>query len=340
MDKILQDENIIQTQKTVDWMVNNTKVSVFDPIDFSGYQRKIDDRHCEKIVNYLNSSFYLPVAIICACDGSYYDDKELRIVDGQHRVQAFKRMKEENSHRYEEIREMEVPVIVLEDVPLEREIETFITINKTSKKVDTSLAYVLKNKINKGHLEEMSTSKAEYLAVEVAQEINQGDCIEWNNKILFEGNPKNTDQYISLNAFVKATRVLISTMAKKSIINLQWGDQCEVEHTIKASAGIVCWIWKQIYIKWPELKKGDSCNREILQGAIGYTAISRMIVQLIRDDDYVTTENLYEKIELWIDRLDVDYKKWQKGGEYSKYTSGSGYKLVADELISSIRYRY
>ena len=128
MDKIAQDEKIIQTQKTVDWMVNNTKVSVFDPIDFSGYQRKIDDRHCEKIVSYLNSSFYLPVAIICACDGNYNDDKELRIVDGQHRVQAFKRMKVENSHRYEEIREMEVPVIVLEDVPLEREIETFIHI--------------------------------------------------------------------------------------------------------------------------------------------------------------------------------------------------------------------
>ena len=79
----------------------------------------------------------------------------------------------------------------------------------------------------------------------------------------------------------------------------------------------------------------DGILKQILE-----SAISRMIVQLIRDDDYVTTENLYEKIELWIDRLDVDYKKWQKGGEYSKYTSGSGYKLVADELISSIRYRY
>ena len=47
MERILQDDSrIIQTKKTVDWLVNNTSVNVFNPITFEGYQRSIDEKHC------------------------------------------------------------------------------------------------------------------------------------------------------------------------------------------------------------------------------------------------------------------------------------------------------
>lgn len=55
MTEIKQDSNIklIQTKKTVDWLINHTEVRVFDPVKFSGYQRKIDLKHRAKIVNFL-----------------------------------------------------------------------------------------------------------------------------------------------------------------------------------------------------------------------------------------------------------------------------------------------
>ena len=57
MINISQNKNIdlIGTKKTVDWLVNNTIVSVFNPINFTGYQRQIDNNHCKKIVEYLES---------------------------------------------------------------------------------------------------------------------------------------------------------------------------------------------------------------------------------------------------------------------------------------------
>ena len=60
------DIKLYATKKTVEWLVNNTKVSLFDPVNFTGYQRKISDSHCEKIVEFLcENDFFLPTAIIC-----------------------------------------------------------------------------------------------------------------------------------------------------------------------------------------------------------------------------------------------------------------------------------
>jgi len=203
------EANFLHTTKTVDWLTYSTYVSVFDPIKFRGYQREINENHCKKIVKYLENNFYLPTPIICACDGIYNDETPLRIVDGQHRVHAFKQLKEKNNIRYENVKDYEISVIVMENVDEELEIDTFITINKTSKRVDTSLAYVLKNKINfDKKSEDLNIPKLDYLAVELAVKFIENNY--WENRISFTGPPSNKGpETISLNAFVKATRRLI-----------------------------------------------------------------------------------------------------------------------------------
>ena len=55
-----EDKKLVQTTKTVDWLVNNTHVFVFDPVEFKGYQRDININHCSKIVKFLQNNFYLP----------------------------------------------------------------------------------------------------------------------------------------------------------------------------------------------------------------------------------------------------------------------------------------
>ena len=65
MNKLYQgDSSIIQTKKTVDWLINNTRVKVFNPMTFEGYQRNIDEKHCDQIVSYLSEEFFLPTSII------------------------------------------------------------------------------------------------------------------------------------------------------------------------------------------------------------------------------------------------------------------------------------
>ena len=144
---IQQDGNLlIITSKSIEWLTHHTEVSIFDPVHFDGYQRQIDGDHCLKIVNYLQTSCFLPSAIICACE-KYDEDVNLRIVDGQHRIAAFKLLAEKSPERYNLIKYQEIPVVVMVGVPLTTEIQTFITLNKTTQQDDPPLPYYSKNKI-------------------------------------------------------------------------------------------------------------------------------------------------------------------------------------------------
>lgn len=328
---------IIVTTKTIEWLIHNTSVSVFDPVRFEGYQRQIDENHCLRIVSYLKGASFLPSSIICACE-EYSDEMPLRIVDGQHRVRAFMILAEKEPVRYAEINKIEIPVVVLVGVPIETEIQTFITINKTSKKVDTSLAFVLKNKLSKGN-SDMVMSRAEYVAVEVAQRLNEREEEKlWANRILYEGNVKKSNCYISLNAFVKANRVFINTLNQIGYINLNWNQETkqeEVQHIVEEATDLILFIWKIVYQRWPELVESTFEEKQILQGSIGYTAITRMLVKLIKGKSIKAIE-LKEFIFRTILSIKVSYVQWTKDGTFSSYSSESGFKIVSETLINSI----
>lgn len=323
--------SIIQTAKSIGWLVNRTYVNVFNPITFEGYQRQIDEKHSDGIVSYLETNTLLPTSIICAIDNEYTDDSILRIVDGQHRVHAFKSLKEKNPDRYQEIKDVLIPVIILENVELSTEIDTFITINKTSKKVDTSLALVLKNKINID-ISDISVPKKDYLSVELAIRLNSSTSKSiWSDKILFEGNVKNTPQTISLNAFVKANRILISALVKKHYIYLDWKCVEDIDEILNYLERIENLIWDAVEQKWPLLFIDESSKNDIIQGAIGYTSITRYIAFCINNVDSFNEGDIYQ----WIFSICVDTSEWLPGNRYSKYTSVSGYNYIANELYDS-----
>lgn len=327
-----QAEAIVEDKKTIEWLVDNTEVSVFNPVTLEGYQRKISDSHCQKIVDYLENNIFMPVAIICACDETYTESMKLRIVDGQHRVNAFKIIKNNNPSRYEEIKKAEMPVIVLEKVSKAKEIETFITINKTSKKVDTSLAYILKNKLAGNNPEAIET-KVEYLAVMAAIELNEDSESLWFNKIIYEGLPKEfPDKYITINAFVGASKPFINILIRKKVITTDWKTAEDADKAVNAVKDEISTVWRIVRDKWADLKEDDL---KVLHSAIGFTAINRVTVELLKESK---SENTIESlISDGIGRITIGCEKWKSGGEYSKYSSAAGHRLIANELISSMK---
>ena len=332
-----EDHQLVLTTKTIGWLAQNTTVSEFDPVAFTGYQRKIDEKHCLKIVSYLKTSCFLPSAIICACD-DFSDQAQLRIVDGQHRVHAFKMLANQDPARYAAITDMAIPVVVMVNVPQEVEINTFITINKTSKKVDTSLAYVLKNKLSKGE-GDMVMPRAEYIAVEVAVKLNESEDNKlWSNRILYEGAIKNSNCYISLNAFVRATRVLVNTLNQMGFIDLRWNAQTkqeEVEQITIKTKELIQDIWETVYIRWPELIDASFEEKQVLQGSIGYTAITKTLVKMIKEEG-ILGDKIKSFIKNTILSFGVSYQQWTKKGTFSSYSSEAGYRLVSDSLIKSL----
>lgn len=340
MIKISQNPKIslLHTTKTVDWLINNTSVSVFDPIMFQGYQRQIDSNHCNKIVEYLKNDFFLPSSIICALDEYFDSNKKLRIVDGQHRIQAFRILSSEFKTRYNEIKDFEISVIVMEKVDEKIEIDTFITINKTSKKVDTSLAYVLKNKLNENYnSKDITISKREYISVELAYLINTDDSnFFWNNKILFEGNPKNSTEFISLNAFVKSTRSFLLALERKNLISIEWSKKEDISDLILVLNDLFSFIWTQINYKWPDLFYGNLEKRNIIQGAIGYTSINKFITENLKNIDRpIDMESFKNYISIWINSINIPSQFWEPGNKFSHFSSESGYKIVVNELLKT-----
>lgn len=335
---INQNVKLALTKKTIEWLVEHTTVSVFNPIDFSGYQRQIDENHCQDIVKYLKSdTFLLPTAIICACD-RFSEDVALRIVDGQHRVKAFEMLREQDYMRFSQIKGIELPVIVLYEVPESIEIETFIKINKTSKKVDTSLAYVLKSKLtNPSDPDHFAMSKAEYLSVEAAQLLKSESRFElWCDKILFEGDVKKTDAFISLNSFVKTTRILVNVLKQAGVVNVNWENESEVKEAVDIVAELIDYIWKIVYLKWNFMYSASLDDRKILQGSIGYSAINRLVIRLLKEKSVFGLEEVRNIIRANILSISIDGTNWKKNGVYSKYSSEAGIRIIANDLYDSI----
>lgn len=333
---------LIETKKSVDWLINNTKVAIFDPISFKGYQRHIDERHCDKIVKFLENDFFLPTPIICSTDTEFSDDdSSLRVVDGQHRIHALKMIKRDNYKRYSEIEELEIPVIVMACVDEKLEIETFININKTAKKVDTSLALVLQNKINRSATgsNDLTIPRAEFLAVELARLLNDAHDNRniWNDKILYEGQTKNTSQLITLRAFAKSARSMLNLLGRSHIISLDWDSQNEMQDCEDECYKFTMDIWSTIASRWPELFKNPDTieERRIIQGPIGFSSVNIVIKRLIKERQIKDFTTLIEDFSKLIRSAKIDYQQWLPGNYFSKYSSESGYNIVADEFFAS-----
>lgn len=331
---------IIHDVKTVSWLVDNTNVRTFDNISFTGYQREVNETHVLNIVDYLKKpGFYLPTSIICASAEEVTESTRLNIVDGQHRVEAFKKLRDTDNKKYLAIKDYEISVIILEKPSEELEVETFITINKTSRKVDTSLAYILKNKINKSstNSEDLTVAKKEFLAVELALQINLDKESLWNNKIMLEGNPtKNSYETISLNSFVRSTRVLISNLEKCGIVKIDWKNNDELRDITEKLKDIYLNIWNEIRFRWPSLFVSENTNNTILQGSIGVSSINKYIVlQLKSLDGKCDFEYFNTLVGKWIRNINIDEDLWYKGNHFSKFSSESGFNIIAKMILDS-----
>lgn len=334
--------SLVQTTKTVSWLVDNTRVAVFDPVTFDGYQRKINDKHCDAIVEYLSSGeLFLPTSIICATDKPYDDSSQLRIVDGQHRVEAFTRLKKQNPIAFEKISANEISVVVLENADLRTEIETFITINKTPRKVDTSLALVLMNKLNSENANEISDKmKRDYLAVEAARVLNERESSLWEDRISYEGTPSKTSyRLVSLNSFVTNVRALLRHLGNCGLVDYNWLDEDEINAQAQRIADLLDAIWDAAQRNWPELFEGDDANRRIIQGPIGLASISRFVCLMLKNPDRrpANMARLCDAAAKWIDSIDAPAANWMPGSSYSQFTSGSGYSVIAHDLYDLCR---
>lgn len=325
-------KEIISENMTISELIDETAVDVFNSTDFTGYQREINIRHVSKIVKYITDefqkgNFIFPSPIICS---NRRDDNKLYIVDGQHRVSAFKKIRTDDPTLFNQIKDYEMNVITLIDPTIKLEVDTFITINKTSKKVDTSLALIAKT-LHSGTSGYTKNAKKQYILVETARQMNSSDDSYYFDNIAWEGTPKSTGKLISLNTFVRAYMPIVNYLISVNIIDLD--NSSKIDEYITNCTQIINLIWKSFEYKWPKLFKEG--KNTIIQGTIGSSAITKFIINYLKLSD-VEHKDLLNTIASAIERTSDSYENWLPNGNYSNYSSGAGHTIISKILMDSI----
>ena len=339
---------IIQTKKTVEWLINNTEVRTFNKVTFEGYQRQVNENHVKGIAKYIIESFenkqknkfFLPTSIICASNQEFSENTKLFIVDGQHRIEAFNYLYNKYREQYQKIKEFELSVIVLEEPSEALEVDTFITINKTSRKVDTSLAYILKGKISRFEKDLNNASllsRQEYLAVELAIFLNENLESNWYGRIMLEGNPsKYSHETISLNSFVRSLRVLIRELSNYNVISLDWENEQDLNSILDTLKDFYLYFSKLVINRWPSLFT-DSETGSVIQGSIGVSSLNKFLILKLKEvgKNFYGIDEIKKLLHKWIFDISIDESKWLRGNEFSKYSSEAGFNMIANILLDS-----
>ena len=307
-----------------------------------GYQRPIQKSHRKKIVEYLihESEPILNTPIIAAVDNRNLNvcnveltiSNKIRIVDGQHRTEAFRELKEKYPDLYNqkfENYEISIILIPISDSNL-LEIETFININNKNKRVSTALAEVqmdriLKMKdpdiysgvIKKDRLNNLSSEEGKKLIRSIANRviinINNDKGSIWYQKIK-TGDSNNKNKIISINTFINASVDIV-----KNYIMNDNKDTLDIDSTINELTILLNKAWRIVEEKWKEAT--DIRYYNLLKG-IGVCSISNILRDCIKEGKIDSIDE-FEKIIISSHVLSED---WSIGGIFSPMNSRTGIK--------------
>lgn len=314
-----------------------------------GYQRQLITNHYRKIAKYIETTEepILPPAILAAVEPDFIlvesseitIKKVIRIVDGQHRIQGLKYLKENNPTSYKKIENYEFPVIlmVINENQKIHEVNTFVNINSKGKRVSTDLAILLRDRIREedynkkiNYLDDKSFQEA--IATSISRKLNLDIESLWYNSIKMAGGEDDKGKPISINAFNQSLNELIknyveltSTERTKASVDLV---------TIKLT-DLLSEIWYIVAYKWKECfdinqpKKHNKLYN--IQKGIGVYPIHQILSEclLLTSGDTELTLLEFKKI---IKTSKVEDAEWKIGGILSSYNSKAGFNKIANYI--------
>jgi DGQHR domain-containing protein len=273
-----------------------------------GYQRVLSLSRVSAISRYINKSHAIPNSILVALENTTKisaDNKRLIIpltkksgwvIDGQHRLAG----------AHEADIDIDLIVVAFLDLPILKQIEQFVTINKEAKGVPTSLYYDLLSKLPKSKTD---AEAAKEKAVDIATFLRKSEDSAFYGKITVVTSPKRGE--LSLTNFVrKISPLLLKKSGKFSIYNTT------------EQIGIVDNYFKAVTNIFPYYLSGAE---PILFQTLGFGALINVLPTVfdLSMTHYKTFKvedisKIFKRIE------DFDFEDWkQKGtGSAAEYEAG------------------
>ncbi|WPP40713.1 DGQHR domain-containing protein [Paenibacillus hunanensis] len=323
----------------VEELINNTKVHYYNSDTNEGYQRPLVPSHYKKIAKYLqeNTNPILPTAILTAIDPEYIEEgggllikETLRVVDGQHRIEGMRYLKETNLSAFQRIANYDFPVLIMAISEEHKmyEINAFIDINKKGKPVSTDLAVQLGQKIREGDLNAVNKDLYVDVATKTSQMLNKDKSTLWYETIKV-GDDKKEGRIISINAFYQSIFPIVQNYVKDGMISIAQRDDTASELAIFISQS-----WRLIKDTWPECFI-NSENKYNIQKGIGAYSLHMILGEMVENSN----GNLDRALELFkelINNSQVKASDWRIGGRFSSYNSKSGFQKIASYIKNEI----
>ncbi|KRF01080.1 hypothetical protein ASG89_26085 [Paenibacillus sp. Soil766] len=338
---------------TIEELVFGTYVLQFNSEEENsrGYQRPLLPSHFRKITKYLQGSgAILPPAILTASEPGNIEYNQnrlgiigkLRVVDGQHRIAAFKQLREIDEFKYSEIKHYEIPVIIM-IIPEEKqihEINTFININSKGKKVSTDLAIRLREQIRDKGENNFYFNKVEVIediATKITKSINSNENSVWYNAI--KVGPDQSGRIISINAFNKSLFDLLSLFWE----NKKLSNEIEAKHYTEFFQQLLVECWDSVMSKWPgcfNFKNEEKYNSYYnIQKGIGVNSLHIILTRIIRSKyqecptlELLKTAVVNDFIKI-LKKTIVTDEDWMIGGEFMGFASRAGFNQVAERIM-------
>jgi DGQHR domain-containing protein len=182
-----------------------------DPDKKKGYQRTLSLARVNSVVKYIKSKKPMPLSILVSFDdASLSDDGTILIVpdrknagwviDGQHRL----------SGAYESKQKLDLPVVAFLRLPVEKQVEQFVTINREAKGVPTSLYYDLLPQLP--HAKSDSEQSKER-ASDIGNQLKRDEASPFFNRIVIMTSPRAGE--MSLTNFVRKVAPLVNRKTGK-----------------------------------------------------------------------------------------------------------------------------
>lgn len=352
----LRQENIVMymTKMRISDLENISMVMHYDAANDTDYQRPPMPSHYRKIAKYFMTEKepILPSAIIAAMgkedflfDGAKLEiNNKIRIVDGQHRIEGMKCLKNGYSRtsldKYNHLNEtFELPVIimVIENDNDLIEIDAFINLNSKGKKVRTDLAVALKNKKTKTYMKEnekifVSEEIMQAVSMDVAKAMSADLESAWHGLIIQADEVgKRNEQPISIIAFSRSITPIVQKYFEIKTIHVLSRDQ--YDWTVNHVCEVVEKAWNIVIEQWPncfgrEHRYNSSYN--ICKG-IGVNTLFGVF-----SDCYDDNEEGYIKFKNILEKTDVKEEDWLVGGTFTGYASYQGFSMIKKFILGRL----
>jgi len=328
-----------------------------------GYQRAPDPTRIGKIKNYLQGEVenpIFPTAILVSArqplkfrsyEGKNKDfgelivDQTLFVIDGQHRIEAFKDIadKDELSSLYGYI---EIPIIILSGFKYKEEVEQFFVINDRQKGVKADLAqriYVEIAKNDDGTRIVRENKKWQLPAVTVVDELNKDERSIWYRLIALPDDDKDIkkERVITQNSFIKSLQPFFIGQFK------HWeyasGEKKSNGHKIVEDCKkLIDSYWKMVETVYPDAF--DDKKNYALFKTTGVFSLHTLLAMCLSDHPELKQDEIIKKLKGLLEvarddnKLNINFWKVSSGPasglSAGMYSNSAGHNRIALSILN------